>query len=108
MTNEILSLVISVGSLLGVVLTSVTLFSIVTKRAKEDGVKEQQFSQMQKDIAGIGKKARLVENETNKLIVQNVKMEQQHVNLEQVILSKMEGIETMLKEHMRRDHREDK
>lgn len=86
-------ILISIGSLLTVLLTAIRLLAYLTTKAREEGVKDQKLTELTKDLEGIGKKVTHIETEHR---VTSDKV----IELESKILTKLEGFEAMLKEHL--------
>ena len=84
------SLIISVGALLGVVLTAVKLLSYLTHKAREEGMREQQMIEVQRDIAGIGVKVNNIENAQRKT-------SDKVIELESKIVTKLDTIGSLKK-----------
>jgi hypothetical protein len=87
------SLIISVGALLGVVLTAVKLLSYLTQKAREEGMREQQMLEVQRDISGIGVKVSAIEQAQRKT-------SDKVIELESKIVTKLDVIEGLLKSHI--------
>jgi uncharacterized protein YdeI (BOF family) len=87
------SLIISLGALMGVLLTAIRLLSYLTHKAKEEGMKEQQMVEVQRDIAGIGVKVNTIEQSQRKT-------SDKVIELESKIVTKLDVIEGLLKSHI--------
>ena len=92
------SLVISIGSLLGVILTAVRLLTYLTQKAEEEGMKKQQMIELQRDITGVGVRVNNIETEQRKT-------SDKVIELESKIVTKLDNIETMLKSHLESHNR---
>lgn len=88
------SLIISIGSLLGVLLTSVKLLSYLITKARLEGVKDQKMAELEKDVDGIGRKVNHMAND-HKIISDKV------IEMESILVTKLDNIESLLKEHIR-------
>ncbi|MGD8707058.1 MAG: hypothetical protein PVI88_00055 [Nitrosopumilaceae archaeon] len=68
-TGSIVALITSGFTMLGGILTIMKVFSMIHKKAKEEGRKEEQFCEIIKDVNGYGK--RLLEAEKDNMITKN-------------------------------------
>lgn len=91
-----LGIIISLGSLLGLLATVVTLIGKLTRKAHEDGVKDQKMTELEKDLNGIGRKV-------NNLQQDHTKVNDKVIELESILVTKLNNIESMLKEHIREE-----
>jgi hypothetical protein len=93
-----ISLILSIGSLLGVILTAVRLFNVMTEKARDEGRKDQVMQEFGKDLDGLGRKV-------NHLCEDHKQTSNKVIELESVLVTKLDNIERLLENHIMEDKR---